>query len=379
MQVIKNREKILEVLFYIGITLELIRTFMAQTSLVLPFTGRFHHIAFVLFGLKIVGTYYTKLEWLAIMLFGLLGTASYLAIGEEKAICVIVMIAASKQIEVRKVVRYIFWTMLIATVLTIFLALFGYGRQLVDIRDYGRGSIEARWGFGIGHANNMHGMVWYLISLLVLGYYEVLESKHYWMLTILNVLIFIATASRTGFLLAQIVIVSAWVLVNEVEWIRKSWVYVISYGAVLGLTVLTIIVATYGMGENPLLGFLDQLLSGRLSFAAWWAKSSEWKFLASEGTARLVDNGIARLFASSGYLIASVYLMSTIALIAYYQKKRSKYHFICLVLLMTNFFYGFMEATFTFNSYMLLNIFYIVLINEWYKMIPKNQERRERK
>lgn len=374
MQLIKGKEQFAQICFYIGITLELIVMAAAQTWIVLPYASRFQHLAFVFFGLKILGTYYTKIEWIAILLFGMLGGVSYLAIGDEKAICVIIMILASKQIKVRVVAKYIFWFMMVTCVFIIFMALFGVGQPLLDTRSYGRGSIESRWGFGLGHANNMHGMAWYLITLLIWVYHDVLKKKHYVYLTIFNSMLFVATASRTGFLLTQAMIIGGWLLCCNVKWIQQKYVHIISYLCVIGLTSLTILAGLYGTVSNPIMAFFNTVLSGRLEYFRWYAGMETWKILYAQGTTGLIDNGIAKLFASHGYLVTSVYLLLTLCFIAYTKKKDAKYYMLLLFVLMTNFCYGFMEATFTFNGYLLINLFYVVLINEWHHLLPQKEK-----
>ena len=55
MQIIKNKEKIGNYLFFIGILLELIVMVTDHVSFMeLPFRGRFTHVAFVLLGIKIL-------------------------------------------------------------------------------------------------------------------------------------------------------------------------------------------------------------------------------------------------------------------------------------------------------------------------------------
>ncbi len=374
MQIIKGKERVAEICFYIGIALQITVMVFAQTAVVLPFASRFLHVAFAFFCLKIIGTYYTRIEWVCMILLGILGVASYLAIGDEKALCIMVTIFAVKQIDLMKIVRILFWTLLITCVFTMFLSLLGWGEQLLDIRSYGRGSIESRWGFGLGHANNFHGMFWYLMSLLFLGYYKVLTPKQYALLSFLNIAFFVVTASRTGFLLAQVVIIVGWLLYYDVQWIQKTWVYILSYVGVFGLTIVTIIACTFGMEVHPIMGTLNSVLSGRLEFASWWAKSADWRLLDAMGPSRLIDNGIARLFASNGYIIAIVYLGVTILLIAYFQKNRSKVHFVYLVVLMCNFLYVFMEATFSLNTNILINLFYMILMITWTKLLPWNKK-----
>ncbi len=187
-------------------------------------------------------------------------------------------------------------------------------------------------------------------------------------------MLFIATASRTGFLLTQAMIIGGWLLCYNVKWIQRRWVYILSYGCVIGLTSLTILAGLYGTVKNPILAFFNTILSGRLEYFRWYAGMETWKILYAQGTTGLVDNGIAKLFASNGYLVTSVYLLLTLCFIAYTQKKHTKYYMLLLFVLMTNFCYGFMEATFTFNGYLLINLFYVVLINEWYHLLPQREK-----
>ena len=169
-------------------------------------TGMIRQLTCLCFGLKILLTKYNLKEWLIIGVIGILGITSYVTMDTKYLIYISVMIFASKGIDSTKVLRYIFYASLAGMILVIVLSLTGIGGPIYDIRDYGRGTIEKRWTLGFNHANNLHGTFWYVISLGLYLYKEKINWIHLSILTILNIFHFLLTVSKTGFIVAQIVI-----------------------------------------------------------------------------------------------------------------------------------------------------------------------------
>ena len=114
MQLIKNKETFANRIFMIGLLLELFVMVVGHSSFVqFPFIGRMTHIAFVLFGVKIVMTYYSKLQWVFILLSGILGAISYLTCGDEYVIRAVVFIFATKGVEIKKTLQILFYVMVV--------------------------------------------------------------------------------------------------------------------------------------------------------------------------------------------------------------------------------------------------------------------------
>lgn len=358
MQLVKRQEKPGDIAFYIGIGIQLLLMVVGYGDWGIPFHGRLMQIAFALFCIKILTTEYSKTEWLMMVILGGIGVLSYVGTGDEYVVSVIVMIFATKSIDFKRVCKWILWIALAFTVITAFLSLCGVGGMAVDIRDYGRGGIEARWCLGFGHANNLHGTVWYLVALVIYLFFEKLDWRHYLLLTVGNVILFYFTISKGGLIAAQLVIVAAVLL----RYIRRladmTWIYVCGILAVLGVFVISVVSVSVDWNKSSLLMLLDRLFTGRINLAYQHAHISTWKLLSSAGEfGDTVDNGWVTIFFNYGYIIGVFFVLFHIYLVYRTWKQKDG---ILLVVIASCIFYTFMEATYTVNSsYLLCNLSYI--------------------
>jgi len=358
MQLIKRRERLGEYAFYIGIAIHLILMTIGYGDYRIPFQGRFMHLAFVLLGIKIVTTYYSKTEWAVMAILGCIGALSYVATGDEYVVSVLVMILAAKNADMRRVCKWILMLVLVFTLVIAVLSLLGVGGTPVDIRDYGRGGIESRWCLGFGHANNLHGTVWYIVAMAVYLFFERLNWKHYLMLSLFNVILFCFTVSKGGVIATQIVIIAAMTLryISKLE--QQTWIYICGFLGILSVIVISMISVSVQWTESEILMFLDRIFTGRINLAYQHANANMWKWLSSAGElGDAVDNGWVTIFFYYGYIIGIVFILFQFYLIYRTWKEKNG---ILLVIVVTCAFYTFMEATYTMNNaYLLCNLSYI--------------------
>lgn len=358
MQLIKRQERIGEICFYIGITIQLLLMTIGYGKWDVPFHGRFMQLAFVLFCIKIVTTKYSKAEWIAMLLLGGLGAVSYLVIRDEYVVSVVVMIFAAKNIDMYRVCKGMLIVAFIFTVSFIILSLLGIGDEPVNIRDYGRGAIEARWSLGLGHANTLHGTVWYLVSLFVILYYESLKWQHYLLLTIGNMVLFSLTASRGGLIVVQIILVAAFVLKYFPRVGEKKFLYILGMLEIIGVVTLSITSAVIEPENTPIISRLDTMLTGRLHLIQWSMDISQWRWIDTNGNTAIADVGWALIFYRYGYIVGAVFTVVHLYLMHRVWKEKNG---ILLAVLVTSAFFIFMEATYMLNSsYLLCNISYVV-------------------
>ena len=358
MQLIKNKEQIGRGVFFAGVIINLGIMGGAYGEWSFPLRGRFLQASFVLFCIKILLTYYTKTEWLVMILLGIIGGVSYLCSGDEYVLSVVVMIFAAKKTDMRRVCKWIFGMALLASVITAILSIIGIGGILVDIRDYGRGGVEARWCLGFGHANNVHGTAWYLTVFLIYLFFEKLDWRHYAVLTIGNFILFAFTISKAGFIAMQLVLTAGFLLRYIKMLKQQSWIYfcgVLAFAGVVGISIISVSIEWL---KSPILMFLDKVFTGRINLAYQYANISTWKLLSPAGELLVpVDNGWVKIFFDYGYLAGIVFLVFHVYLLWRIYMNRDA---VLLIWIVTYFFYTFMEATFTVNSvYMLGNIAYI--------------------
>lgn len=361
MQLIKCKQKTANLIFYLGFSIELLIMISGHSAFKLPFIGRLAQIAFLLFGCKVLCTKYSKQQWIIIALLGIIGSISYFAMGDEWALRIIMMVIAAKEIPFRRLIKYTFYVTLAATICIVILSLLGVLGQAVDIRDYGRGEVEARWCLGFSHANNIHGTIWYLVSLSLYLYYEKTKLWHYIALTLGNGGFYLLTGSRTGFLLVQLVIL-AFLTVRYVKKLKEyKWIYLVGLLTIMAVSLFSAVAAKYGpMGE--FLSAMDQALTGRITWAVRWAQIDTWSLFSSPREWLPVDMGIVTLFNMYGYVIGFLYLfLNAILILKYYFEQRITE----LILLVSCMLYTFMESSYTINQYLLCNIFFLLLLGAW--------------
>ena len=120
------------ILFFIGVAIELLVMMTDHSAITLPYRGRVTHVAFVFFGLKILTNKYSKKEWIVIVLAGLLGTLSYFTCTDEYVIRIVVMLVASKNIDYKKCIYLILYATIVGTALIMLLSIAGKMENTID-------------------------------------------------------------------------------------------------------------------------------------------------------------------------------------------------------------------------------------------------------
>ncbi len=358
MQIIKKHDKSADIIFQIGLLIHLFVMVVGYGEWSIPYQGRLLQIAFGLFASKILMTYYSKKEWVILLAVGVLGVVSYLFTRDEYVLSVMVMIFAAKSTDMRQICKRILIVASVATMVIAVLSLFGIGGIPVDVRDYGRGAIEARWCLGFGHANNFHGTLLYLLVLVVYLYFERITWVHYLILTGCNILIYQLTVSKAGLLVVQMVIGAAFLLRYKKVLEEKSWIYFLGFLGTIALYVISIISVSVEWTKSSLLVLLDRLLTGRINLAYQHAHISTWKILESAGELGVVDNGFVAMFFNYGYIVGITFMLFFLLLLYASWRRKSG---ILLIIIITSVLYTFMESTYMTNpTYLLSNLSYIV-------------------
>ena len=364
MQIIKNKEKAGNILFAVGIFLELLVMVTDHSSFIeLPFRGRFTHVAFAIFCIKILFTYYTKMQWGILIASGVLGAVSYLTCGDEYVIRAIILIFAAKGIELKKVLQMILYGMLLGTVVIIGLSLLGVAGNIKTVADFGRDGIETRYVLGFNHANNLHDVIWYILAVLLLVTYKKWNWKYYLLATIGNMGLFLLTASRNGMIAVQLLIVSCFVMHYFPQMNKKKFPYIL--GGV-GLTIclwMTWLGGAYGAVNSRLAAFFDKFLTNRLEMIWEYAPISAWRLFPEGRELLYVDNGFATLFFHYGYVVGMAYIVFLVYMLFKLYKKKDG---IGLCVLATTIFVTFIETTFIFNVSLLCNMAFIVIMLCWH-------------
>ena len=362
MQIIKKFEKQANYIFGVALVIHLVIMCVGYSMWDVPFRGRLLQIAFVLGCIKIFLTYYDKIEWVVMILTGLVGIGSYIATREKYVLYVVVMIFAAKSVDMRKALKAILYAVLVFSIVVIALSAFGVGDTFKQTAEFRPGIVETRYNLGFSHPNNVHGTLWYIYCLIILACKDKLDWRHYAVLESFNVAMFLITDSKAGFIVATLVLVAG-VLYKYVNNIcEKGFVYILGFLAFVGIIALTLVSINtctwYGYG--PIMSMLDRVTTGRISIGFNGARMSWWTMW--HGYQRpdpiAVDNGFAALGNNLGYAVWSLYLLFCIAMLWISARKKDLLAFAIVV---TTVMYTFMENSYTLNYvYLLSNLMYLI-------------------
>lgn len=365
MQIVKKFDEQANYIFYVAIIIHLLIMCVEFGEWSVPYRGRLIQVAFLLCCVKILLTFYSKLEWLLMIALGVIGAVSYNFTGEKYVLYVVVLIFAAKAVDLKKVLKALLYCAGGTTVLIAVLSLLGIGGAAVDVRDFGRGMVESRSCFGFGHPNNFHGAVWLVTSIAVWLYKDKFNWRHYGIFTFLNIGLFVLTVSKAGFVATQIVIIGGllYKYANKQVFDRIG-TYIagaIAYVAVIALTIAAVVICGW-RGYGPILGIVDKLTTGRVSLAYKYARLSWWHIWSQGGIDNpVIDNGFAALGINLGYVVWGLFILFAAYLLYYSAKKKDGMFFI---LVMTSIFYTYMESSFVINyAYFLCNPLYLLAMD----------------
>lgn len=187
--------------FYLAVITEVLIVIIDKSALINPIEGRLFQLTFLLCFVKVCLTGYSLREYLVLVLFLGLGSVSYFATGRNEILRIVMLIAACKDVDVKKCLKLIFCLTLAGCIVIMLLSLLGIGGGAVVIQDYGHGSVESRYTFGMGHPNALQCMVLALSMLGMYLYYDRMKWYHYLSVLALNLVFFRFTQSKTAILI----------------------------------------------------------------------------------------------------------------------------------------------------------------------------------
>lgn len=298
--------------FYLGVLIEVMIVILDKSAYIIRYEGWWFRITFLLFTIKVCFTKYSKKEYGYTILFLLLGVISYLATGRNEIIRMTIFVIACKDIDMRMVLRGIFWVTLIGCSVLILLSLTNiYGIQSITT-DFGRGMVQTRYCFGLGHPNALHCMFFVLMMLGIYIYHEKWKWKGYVIVTILNILVYLLTDSRAAMIMGMGFIVAACVLQYGKRLQNEKWCYLATIGLLIFAVVFSILLATYNT-DIAIFERMDSFLTGRICSLRDNARNEgmieTWSIFSTPINNYYFDLGIVRLFYWYGWIPAIFYLI----------------------------------------------------------------------
>lgn len=335
--------------FYVAVIIEVMMVILDKSSYTNPLEGRLFQITFVLCFLKVCLTKYTFREYIAIVLFCVLGAVSYFVTGRNEVIRLVMLIAACKDIDMEKCLKLVFWMTAAGCCVIILLSLTGIYGAVSLTGDFGRGGVETRYSLGMGHPNALHCMVWALTALGLYLYAEKLKWHYYIPLLLLHFGVFYLSDSRTSLLVSLATIVLYFFSAGRRPEILKKMGAWAGGLLTLGSILVSIIIAAnayrvynydwnswYQVQDEITLKFvkLNNILNGRIRILTetegWEGSISSWSLFSKPETEYYFDLGWVRLFYWYGIIPACVFVIVLLAVLAYCYRQK-KYQAIALI------------------------------------------------
>lgn len=216
-----KKSKLPWLLFYIGLTIELLIVIIDKSNYTNPLEGRLFQITFLFFACKLLLTDYTKKEWCVVILLEAVAFLSYRITGANDLIRLVTFVAACKEIPLRQMLRYTFYVTLAGCAAIVLLSVTGIYGDISLTQAFGHESAETtryigveareetRYTLGMGHPNALSCMFLMLVVLGVYVYFDRMKWYLYIFIMLLNVGVYGLTGSKTGMLITTVFLAGA--------------------------------------------------------------------------------------------------------------------------------------------------------------------------
>ena len=200
----EKKAKLSEVLFYVALSIELGIMLLEKTVIPLHDCQSYvYRVTFLLTLIVVLLMKHDKKEWIVIGAVCLFTFVSYRISGKNDLLRYAVFMMAARDIDLKKVMKYIFYVSVAGYALIALLSVVGkLGVVAPPPRDYGRGGIEVRYEFGFGHANTFYGSVYAFVLLWMWIYGEAASLREWLLVFALNFMASVVSATRTGMLVS---------------------------------------------------------------------------------------------------------------------------------------------------------------------------------
>jgi len=291
----------------------------------------FYLPAFMLIIISINIKNYNAKEIIIVLLINMLGIISYFFSKSMNILKVTLILSASKNRNIDKLIKYSFWTGLIIIMLHVICStVFNIG-TLYQEADFGRGEIEKRYFFGFSHAKSLYLMVNITIMCFIYSYYmemKKVKDRYISLFIIAGVMImaYVFTKSRTGIIMTICMLILSVIYSSKKTNITKN--YKILRLMYMSIIITTIVLICF-LDGTKIFNSLNNLLTGRLKFGNMFINkygvtafgqevSSIYETQYGYNLNIALDQGIINPLILYGVIINTLFYMSQIMLIKKY-------------------------------------------------------------
>ncbi len=371
----EKMNKIGNLCFWIALVIESVIVMIDKSAYINPWEGKLFRLTFVLFCIKVITTQYSKKEWIAIAIAGILVSISYLVNDKDEVVRAAVFVISCKNIDVKKILKVVFGITLAGSVILFVLAASGTFGAMTMTANFGRGPfpgiVETRYCFGMGHPNAFQCMMYMMTVLCLYIYVDKMKWYHFVLLLLINVMTYHYTDSNTAMLVIGATIIGAAIMKYVPILKNLKWIYWLSAAFVLTLVIFSA-VGSYTGRETQFMYDLDQILNGRFQYAHAIenARVENWTLFSNRANTEFFDQGFIRLFYWYGIIPGIMYVLANLYLI--YQSYQKKDYMLLIIVVGFSLF-SMMEAHLV-SVYILRNYLFILLGSYWYQPFERKEK-----
>lgn len=374
----EKMNKIGNLCFWIALVIESVIVMIDKSAYINPWEGKLFRLTFVLFCIKVITTQYSKKEWIAIAIAGILVSISYLVNDKDEVVRAAVFVISCKNIDVKKILKVVLGITLAGSVILFVLAASGTFGAMTMTANFGRGPfpgiVETRYCFGMGHPNAFQCMMYMMTVLCLYIYIERMKWYHFVLLFLINVMTYHYTDSNTAMLVIGATIIGAAIMKYVPILKNLKWIYWLSAAFVLALVIFSA-VGSYTGRETQFMYGLDQVLNGRFQYAHAIenARVENWTLFSNRLNTEFFDQGFIRLFYWYGIIPGIMYVLANLYLIYQSYKKRD---YMLLIIVVGFSLFSLMEAHLI-SVYILRNYLFVLLGYYWYQPFEMREKKNE--
>ncbi len=359
MWILTNRNRIVNILFYVALTIELVLMIVEKSEIHISFESYVFRVTFLLTFLAVLFMKHDRKEWLFIAAIWAVSAVSYFICGKNDMLRVVTLMMAARDIDLKKAMKYTFYVCAVGFMAIVLLACAGILGDIINAYDYGRGiENEVRYVFGFGHPNTLFSSFFVLILMWIWIYGRTAGILPYVVMLVSSAVITFLTRSRTSALILTVTVLLAIVFRLFPKLAETKMVYCIeTIVSPVFCTVLAVLAA--GWAGNMYAGDkfwdlgdaywkIESLFNYRMSPIYYDAENrdailSKWRLFSAHGTDSYFDMGWVRLFYWYGIIPVAILIIALLAVIYICYKKKDIWTLLIIFSLSV---YTIVEATF---------------------------------
>lgn len=266
-------------------------------------------IGILLTFIKIINVRYRKSELKNIGIILLIGIINYIVGKETTILFTAIAIATLKDIDIRKILKIMFFTRFLTFIIMLILSLSGViPNNSFEFYREGIGFVN-RITFGYSHPNLTQTSFVLIVVLYVYNFYEKIDLKRVVILETLNYLIYHFTISRSGFFILTIFLIYVY-LTKKIKTIKNSKRLL---NATLFFSILFSFIVAQLYGKNTIVDKLDVILTGRITYMSETIKNYQIPFFSTNKYSNILfDNGYFDLIYNGGLLAFAWYMYNQV-------------------------------------------------------------------